>query len=399
MKQKDYNDDFDSYIYIFEINPITNTIQTKTVKISDLKDSKIDDNKNSEFSSEEKTISPASQIFSNFTNWLKNEKRTPNKFETFAEEEAEFKYRTAEEYEAADFSSDRAAIKHIKNIRKKRISIEKKMFKQRIKNELNHDLIKDLKISYKNKFKYGLESNTNDNIIEIRNLNKYYVNSKRFEKVLKDINLEIPRGKFILILGPSGSGKTTLLNTISGLDTFNSGDLISADRNLFYLNDNKRIEFRANNLSFIFQSYNLISTLTVEENIKIGENLRRKDADEIPLKEILINLGLEEQAKKYPFQLSGGQQQRVSIARALAKNPSILFADEPTGALDEERGKETMKLLMNINEKYKTTLIIVTHNPNFEDIADIIIRVKDGQISEYKINKNPTKDINEIKWG
>ncbi len=298
-----------------------------------------------------------------------------------------------------DSSSDRAAIRFIKNLRKSRIKSEKEEYKNRIRLAETAEEKTQLRNELKDKIKHGVHPNEEGYIIELNNVNKYYFTSGRYERILKDIDLKIPTGKFVIILGPSGTGKTTLLNIVSGLDFVNSGDVVVADTNLFYLDDNKRIKFRADNLSFVFQSYNLISTLTVEENIKIGENLRASDADEIPIKDILEQLGLSEQAKKYPYQLSGGQQQRVSIARALAKNPRILFADEPTGALDEERGRETLKLLMDINQKYKTTLIVVTHNPNLEAISDIVIKVKDGRIDKYIENKNKVTDVTQIKWG
>ncbi len=298
-----------------------------------------------------------------------------------------------------DSSSDRAAIKFIKNLRKSRIKSEKEEHKNKIRLAETSEEKTQLREELKQKIKHGVHSNEDGYIIELNNVNKYYFTSGRYERILKDIDLKIPSGKFFIILGPSGTGKTTLLNIISGLDFVNSGDVVVANTNLFYLDDNKRIKFRADNLSFVFQSYNLIATLTVEENIKIGENLRADDAAEIPIKDILEQLGLSEQAKKYPYQLSGGQQQRVSIARALAKNPRILFADEPTGALDEERGRETLKLLLDINQKYKTTLVVVTHNPNLEAISDIVIKVKDGRIDKYIENENKITDVTQIKWG
>ncbi len=396
--KNNFDSEIFDYIVVFEPTEDKKSIVTKIKKIN-LSEN---ESKNPETEEPESLIDKANDFFkiNQLTNWFKEKivNLQDDKVE-FSNQDTDFHDRTPEEYESVDFSSDKQAIKYIKNLRKNRINSEKKQYKNLIKHETDPVKKKKIQNEYKSKIIEGNEENTNGNIIEVRNLNKYYFTTKRFEKALKDINLEIPKGKFILILGPSGSGKTTLLNTISGLDSFDSGDLIAAGKNLFYLDDNKRIDFRANHLSFIFQSYNLISTLTVEENIKIGENLRRSESEEIPIKEILENLGLSDQATKYPYQLSGGQQQRVSIARALAKNPSILFADEPTGALDEERGKETIKLLIEINKKYGTTLVIVTHNPNFEQIADVIIKVKDGRINKYEVNQNPITDIDKIRWG
>ena len=289
----------------------------------------------------------------------------------------------------------RAEAKQIQDLTKNKIKSEKLLYKEKINFAKTSLEKKKLKEDYKNKFNKGLQKNKKKNIIDIKGLQKYYCNGINCEHILHNISLSIEKGKVIVILGASGSGKSTLLNIISGLTPPTDGDVVVAGKNMFYLSESKRTKFREENLSFVFQSYNLIPSLTVIENIKVGENLRSKNAKKIPIDEILETLGLNKQAKKYPYQLSGGQNQRVSIGRALAKNPRLLFADEPTGALDEERGKEALQLLLDINEKYGTTLVMVTHNPNFVKVSDITLHIKNGQIDKIieTKNKKKAKDI------
>ncbi|NQX83295.1 MAG: ABC transporter ATP-binding protein [Mycoplasmataceae bacterium] len=282
------------------------------------------------------------------------------------------------------------------NIGKEKIKEEKNSFKKKINSESNIEKKKKLKNEFKRKFK-GIESNSKGNIVDIKGLNKYFCNGSNCEHILHNIDLKIPRGKVVVILGASGSGKSTLLNIISGLTPPSSGDVIVNNNNLFYMNDSSRTKFRKLNISFVFQSYNLIPSLTVIENIKVGENLRSKNVEEIKMVDILKTLDLTVQSKKYPFQLSGGQNQRVSIGRALAKNPNILFADEPTGALDEKKGKEALQMLLDINKKFNTTLIMVTHNPNFQKVSDIVLHIKDGTISNI-INNKTKKTAKDIEW-
>lgn len=287
--------------------------------------------------------------------------------------------------------------KVISNLGKDFVNAEKVSFKEKIKNEEDVEKKKELKKEFDDIFKKGLAENKKGNIIDIKGLDKYYCNGINCEHILHSIDLEIKDGEIVIILGTSGSGKTTLLNIMSGLTNPTMGDVIVAGKNMLYLSDDGRTKFRADNLSFVFQSYNLIPSLTVVENIKVGENLRSKDVEKIEMSKILETLDLEKQAKKYPFQLSGGQNQRVSIGRALAKNPRLLFADEPTGALDEEKGREALQMLLDINIKYKTTLIMVTHNPNFANIADKVLYIKDGKIDKIKINTKKKK-ASEIDW-
>nr|WP_258267089.1 ABC transporter ATP-binding protein [Spiroplasma poulsonii] len=214
---------------------------------------------------------------------------------------------------------------------------------------------------------------------------------------MKGIDLKLEKGDFIVILGPSGSGKTTLLNIISGLDKVSSGDVFVIGYNLSLLKDVDLTKFRRDNIGFIFQQYNLLTNLTAKENAEVGENLSKNKNKDMTIKDIFETIGMEEQMNKYPHQMSGGQQQRVSIARALAKNPDILFGDEPTGALDEEMGRKVLEILVDVNKKYRTTVIIVTHNPNIADIANTVIHVRNGLIDQIKKNTHPKKP-SEIDW-
>ncbi len=291
----------------------------------------------------------------------------------------------------------RFMIKSIKSYRKDQISDWKKS----LDDDINNAKTDTTKTATENEKKELIKKKNSPNkkgyIVNLKKVNKYFVTGLNIEHVLKDIDLNIQKGKVITILGQSGSGKTTLLNIISGLLTPETGSVVVNDKELMLMDETELTQFRKDTLSFVFQSYNLIPTLTVRENIKVGENLRSKHAKEIPMKEILSTLDLTYQAKKYPYQLSGGQNQRISIGRALAKNPKILFADEPTGALDEEKGREVLSMLMKINTKFKTTIIIVTHNSNIAKLGDMVIYLKDGKIHKQTYNKT-RKPVSQIRW-
>nr|WP_240504651.1 ABC transporter ATP-binding protein [Mesoplasma chauliocola] len=236
-----------------------------------------------------------------------------------------------------------------------------------------------------------------EHIIELKDVRKSYITGDLETPILKGIDIKLDKGDFIVILGPSGSGKTTFLNVISGLDKATEGDVFILGSNLTLLKDSHLTKFRRKNVGFIFQQYNLLTNLTSKENAEVGQNLANKDKQGMSIEDIFETIGMKEQMNKYPHQMSGGQQQRVSIARALAKNPEILFADEPTGALDEEMGRKVLEILVKVNREQKTTIVVVTHNPNIAKIANTVIHIKNGLIDNLEKNKKPA-DPKTIEW-
>lgn len=231
-------------------------------------------------------------------------------------------------------------------------------------------------------------------IYKLEKVYKTYKFNDTFNHALNDIDLELNEGEIIVILGPSGSGKSTLLNLLSGIDSSSSGKIYFNNERLDKLKENELTNYRKENLGFIFQSYNLISNLTVKENIEFGSYLSNNPLN---IDEIIKNVGLENHKNKYPYQLSGGQMQRVAIARSLVKNPKVLFCDEPTGALDEKMGKKVLEILQQINKKYNTTMIIVTHNPSIAMMANTVIKMNSGKIVEIIKNKD-IKEAKELRW-
>lgn len=231
-------------------------------------------------------------------------------------------------------------------------------------------------------------------LYKLEKVSKIYQNQNKKTYALDKIDLEITEGEFVVILGPSGSGKSTLLNLLSGIDIPSQGNLYFQDVKLNKLSIDKLTEYRRKYLGFIFQSYNLVANLTVKENIELGSHLSNNP---LSIDEMIYAVELENHKNKYPFQLSGGQMQRVAIARALVKNPSVLFCDEPTGALDEGTGKKILKTLADIHKKYKTTMIVVTHNPSIALMANTVIRMNSGHIVEITHNKK-VKSASELRW-
>lgn len=231
-------------------------------------------------------------------------------------------------------------------------------------------------------------------IYKLENVSKIYKKSNFETRALDNINLEIEEGELVVVLGPSGSGKSTLVNIMSLIDNVTSGDIYYKEDNICLFNEKEKIEFVRSIPGFIFQSYNLIPNLTVKENIELSAHV---SSNPMNIDEVIKLVGLKEHKNKFPYQLSGGMMQRVSIARALVRNPKVLFCDEPTGALDEKMGKRILSLLQKVNKKNKTTVIIVTHNPSIGDIANTVLKMKDGQIIEVIKNKK-TKKVNEIGW-
>ncbi len=222
--------------------------------------------------------------------------------------------------------------------------------------------------------------------IQTEHLKKSYGSGDSRMQVLNDISLSVKKGNMCVILGPSGSGKSTLLNVIGGLDTADSGTVSINGKTITGLSPEALSDYRRDTLGFVFQFYNLIPDLTVRENIQVCQYLSKTP---LSIDELLDTLGLTAHQHKFPSQLSGGQQQRCAIARALIKNPDLLLCDEPTGALDSKTAKEILVLLEEINQKYGTTMLIVTHNSAISTMVHQVIRFRDGQIQENYENSNP----------
>ena len=213
------------------------------------------------------------------------------------------------------------------------------------------------------------------------------------QEVLRGIDLKIDKNEFVVILGASGSGKSTLLNILSGLEKSDSGEVVYDNESISDYSERQLIKFRKDKIGFVFQQYYLLNNLTVEQNVKVGANL----ADNKEYVDIIKDLGLEDKLSKYPNELSGGEQQRVSIARALAKKPTVLFLDEPTGALDEETGRKILEYLLKLKDKSHFTMIMVTHNENIAKLANKIIHVGSGRVTSIIENHKP-KSVEEIGW-
>lgn len=230
--------------------------------------------------------------------------------------------------------------------------------------------------------------------IELKDVKKTYKMGEVEINALSGIDFEIEEGEFVVIVGPSGAGKTTVLNILGGMDTATSGEVFVDGVNITDFNSTKLTKYRRNDIGFVFQFYNLIPNLSALENVEMALEICK---DHLDAEEVLQGVGLSERMRNFPSQLSGGEQQRVSIARALAKNPKLLLCDEPTGALDYMTGKSILKLLQDTCKEKKMTVIVITHNSAIAPMADRVIKIKNGKVSEVKKNANP-KSVETIEW-
>ncbi|SFP64053.1 putative ABC transport system ATP-binding protein [Butyrivibrio proteoclasticus] len=230
--------------------------------------------------------------------------------------------------------------------------------------------------------------------LELQNIKKSYGENESRIEVLKDISLSVEKGEFVVLLGPSGSGKSTLLNIIGGIDNADSGRIIIREKSMSDMDEKALTNYRREHLGYIFQMYNLIPNLNVRENIEVGAYLSKNPLN---IDELLDVLGLTNHQNKLPSQLSGGQQQRCAIGRAIVKNPDILLCDEPTGALDYKTSKEILALIEEVNQKYGNTVIMVTHNDAIKNMADFVVKLRDGVIRKSYRNEVKLK-AEELDW-
>ena len=231
-------------------------------------------------------------------------------------------------------------------------------------------------------------------MITIDHLHKSYGTKNQRLHVLKDVSFTLPEGSLACLLGPSGSGKSTLLNILGGIETVDEGEIIVNGAQLSHMNKKELERYRRKQLGFVFQFYNLVENLTVRENILTGAYLSDDPLDVDALAE---ELGIADQLHKFPSEISGGQAQRVSIARAMAKKPSLLICDEPTGALDYESAKAVLHLIEDLNKKHKTTILIATHNEAIASMCHVILRLHDGSLKSYEENKH-ILSAEEVQW-
>jgi len=230
--------------------------------------------------------------------------------------------------------------------------------------------------------------------VKVTDLKKYYQMGEVTVKALRGDSFEIIDGEFIVVLGPSGSGKSTLLNMIGGMDQPTSGTVMFYEDEVTQYNEKELTQYRRDKIGFVFQFYNLMANLTARENVELATEIC---SDPLDIDEVMNDVGLDDRKSHFPSQMSGGEQQRVAIARAVAKNPKLLLCDEPTGALDYSTGKSILRLLVNINEKYNKTVMVITHNAAIGNIADTVIKMRSGEIEEIIKNENPMAP-ERIEW-
>ena len=230
--------------------------------------------------------------------------------------------------------------------------------------------------------------------VKLQDITKIYKMGEIEIRAADNISFSIDKGEFVVIVGPSGAGKTTVLNILGGMDTATSGTLLVDGDEITAYNSKRLTEYRREDIGFVFQFYNLVPNLTALENVELALQICR---DPLDARKVMEEVGLGDRLNNFPAQLSGGEQQRVSIARALAKNPKLLLCDEPTGALDYNTGKSILKLLQNMCRERGMTVIVITHNQAIAPMADRLIHIKNGQVSQMELNEHPVS-IDEIEW-
>ena len=230
--------------------------------------------------------------------------------------------------------------------------------------------------------------------IEFKNVCKQYTMGEITINALNNTNFEIEKGELVVIVGPSGAGKTTALNILGGMDSATSGKVVVDGKDVTRLKNKQLIQYRREDIGFVFQFYNLVQNLTAKENVELATQICK---DSLDVEEVLEKVGLKDRMKNFPSQLSGGEQQRVAIARAIAKNPKLLLCDEPTGALDYKTGKQILKLLQDMARKENMTVIIITHNTALAPMADKVIHFKNGKAEKIEINEKVIP-IEQIEW-
>lgn len=233
-----------------------------------------------------------------------------------------------------------------------------------------------------------------DVILHLANVGRVFTMGEVKVDVLRKIDLDVFRGEFLAIVGPSGSGKTTMVNLIGGLDSPTSGEVIYNGRDIARANSSQLTRYRREEIGFVFQFYNLVPNLTARENILVASEISKNPLD---VDYVVKMVGLEQRTEHFPSQLSGGEQQRVAIARAIAKNPAVLLCDEPTGALDFETGKLVLRLLVNLNRDLGTTIIVITHNASLAQVADRVLHMRSGEITNLDVNEHPIAP-EEVVW-
>lgn len=230
--------------------------------------------------------------------------------------------------------------------------------------------------------------------LKLENVGRDFKSEAGVLNALTDVSFELENGEFVVVVGPSGAGKTTLLNLLGGMDSPSRGEIVLDDVLISKFSKREMINFRRNDVGFVFQFYNLMPNMTAKENVELATEICKNSLNSV---KVLKDVGLEDKLNHFPAQLSGGEQQRVSIARAIAKNPKILLCDEPTGALDYETGKKILKLLYDISKNKQKLVLVVTHNQALKEMADKVITIKNGKIKSIVKNESP-KSIEEIEW-